>query len=155
MRSKDDLLNDYMRCEAIDMAIVTETWLTNSEMDVIWMESNGFIKDGYQISAVNRIGKEAGGIAVIHRGIINVIKVTQKQHRSFESAHWMTTSYIPNILDFPPYSASQKIINTMLTDDITNYLMDQKASFRNTLICGDFNIHMAQKYKYSMTWWKL
>ena len=78
IRNKDDLLNDYIRCEAIDMAIVTETWLTNSEMDAVWMESNGFVKDGYQISAVNRIDKKGGGIALTHRSNINVIKVDHK-----------------------------------------------------------------------------
>ena len=81
IKNKDDLLNDYMGCEAIDMTIVTETWLTNSEMDSIWMESNGVVKDDYHISAVNRIGKKGGGIALIHRSNINVIKVDQKQHR--------------------------------------------------------------------------
>ena len=35
IKNKEDLLTDYMRCEAIDMAAVTETWLTNSEMDAI------------------------------------------------------------------------------------------------------------------------
>ena len=97
IKNKDDLL---MRCEAIDMAILTETWLTNSGIDTIWIESNGFVKDGYQTSLVNRIGKKGGGIALIHRNNITVIKVDQKQHRSFESVHWMTTigNYSLNIL---------------------------------------------------------
>ena len=73
IRNKDDLVNDYMRCKAIDMEIVKETWLTNSEMDAIWMESNGFVRDDYQDSAVNRIGKKGCGIALIHRSNINVI----------------------------------------------------------------------------------
>ena len=30
IRNKDDPLSEYMRSEAIDIAIVTETWLTNS-----------------------------------------------------------------------------------------------------------------------------
>ena len=136
-----------MRCEATDMAIVTEIWLTNSEMDTICMESNGFIKDDYKMSALNRIGKKGGGIiALIHRSNITVIKVDQKQHRSFESGHWMTTigNYTLNILGLyhPPYSVRQKISNTMFIDDLTDYLTDWMASFRDILICGDFNIHI-------------
>ena len=146
IRNKDDLLNDCMRFEAVDMAIVTETWLTNSEMDAIWIESNGFVNDGYQISLVNRIGKKGEGNALIHRSNIDVIKVDQKQHRSFESAHWMTTigNYTLNILALYhlPYSVRQKIANKMFIDDLTDYLMDLLASFRNILICGDFNIHI-------------
>ena len=38
---------DYLRCEAIYTAVITETWLTDIDMDAIWMESNGFKKDGY------------------------------------------------------------------------------------------------------------
>ena len=95
---------------------------------------------------VNRIGKKEGGIALIHRSNINVIKVDQKQHRSFESAHWMTTiaNYTINILGLyhPSYSARQKITNTVFIDDLADYLMDWLVSFRNILICGDFNIHI-------------
>ena len=65
IRNKDDVLNAYMACEAIDMVIVTEIWLTNSEMDAIWMESNGLVKDGYQITGVNRIGTKGGVINVL------------------------------------------------------------------------------------------
>ena len=36
-----------MRCEAIDVAIATETWLTNIDRDVVWMESNALVKDDY------------------------------------------------------------------------------------------------------------
>ena len=49
IKNKEDLLTDYMRNEAIDMTIATETWLTNHDRDVSWMESNGFVKDGYQV----------------------------------------------------------------------------------------------------------
>ena len=135
-----------MRCEATDMAIVTETWLTNSEMESIWMESNGFVKDYYQISTINRTGRKGGRIALIHRSNINVIKVDQKQNRSFESAHWMMTTgnHTLNILGLyhPPYSVRQKITNTMFIDDLTDYLTDSLASFRNILICGEFNIYI-------------
>ena len=46
IRNKDDILSEYMRSEAIDMAIATETWLTNSVRDVVWLESNKLVKDG-------------------------------------------------------------------------------------------------------------
>ena len=39
-----------MTSEAIDMAITTETWLTNSVRDVVWLESNELVKDAYEIS---------------------------------------------------------------------------------------------------------
>ena len=45
--NKEDMLSDYMRREAIDIAIATETWLTNNDRDVVWLESNGFVRNIY------------------------------------------------------------------------------------------------------------
>ena len=47
IRNKEDRLSDYMRSEAIDVAIATETWLTNNDRNVVCLESNGFVKDEY------------------------------------------------------------------------------------------------------------
>ena len=47
IKNMEDLLTDYMRNEANIMTIATETWLTNHDRDVIWMELNGFVKDVY------------------------------------------------------------------------------------------------------------
>ena len=44
IRNKEDILSDYMKMEAIDIAIATETWLTNNDRDVVWLESNGFLR---------------------------------------------------------------------------------------------------------------
>ena len=46
LRNKDHALSQYMRSEAIDIAIVTETWLTNSDRDMVWLESNELVKGG-------------------------------------------------------------------------------------------------------------
>ena len=81
------------------------------------MELNGFVKDGYQISAINRVGKKGGGLALIYRSNITVTKMDQKQCRSLEAAHWMITigKSTLNILGIyhPPYFISQKITNSM------------------------------------------
>ena len=66
IRNKDDALSEYMRSEAIDIAIATKTWLTNSVRDMVWLESNELVKGGYQISVRNREGKIGGGLAIIY-----------------------------------------------------------------------------------------
>ena len=75
IRNKEDILSDYMRSEAIDMAIATETWLTNNDRDVVWLESNRLVKDGYQISIRNRDGKKGGGLALIYRSNITTTEI--------------------------------------------------------------------------------
>ena len=42
----------------------------------------------------------------------------------------------------PPYSAGQKITHRMFLDDLTEYLTDWMASYRNIIICSDFDIHI-------------
>ena len=145
LRNKEDILSDYMRSEAIDVAIATESWLTNNDRDVVWLELNGFVKDGYQISVRKRVGKKGGGLAIIDRSNITVTEIAQRKQRSFEVAHWMTTisTSTLNILGIyhPPYSVGHKITDAMFLDDLTEYLTDWMASYR-IIICGDFNIHI-------------
>ena len=38
IKNKKDLLSDYLICEAIDIAAITETWLTDSDTDAIWSQ---------------------------------------------------------------------------------------------------------------------
>ena len=135
-----------MRREAVDIAITTETWLTDNDRDLVWLESNGFVRDRNLISTSNRVGGRGGGIAMIFRSNITAAGITQKKLRSFERVHWMTTisTITLNILVIyhPPYSTSQKITNAMFLDDLTEFLTDWMASYRNIIICSDFNIHI-------------
>ena len=104
------------------------------------------MKDGYQISVRNRVGKKEGGLALIYRSNITMTEIAQRKHRSFEDAHWMTTigTSSLNILGIyhPGYSVGQKITNAMFLDDLTEYLTDWMASYRNIITCGDLNIHI-------------
>ena len=143
IRNKEDIVSDYMRREAIDIAIATETWLTNNDRDVVWLESNGFVRDGYLISTSNRVG---GGIAMIFRSNITATEIIQKKMRFFKLAHWMTTigTGTLNILGIyhPPYSTGEKITNAVFLDDLMEFLRDWMASYRNIIMCGDFNLHI-------------
>ena len=42
----------------------------------------------------------------------------------------------------PPYSVGQNITNAMFLDDLTEFLTNWMAYYRNVLICGDFNMHI-------------
>ena len=146
IKNKDDTLSEYMRSEAIDIAMVTETRLTNSDRDMVWLESNELVKDGYQISIRNREGKRGGGLAIIYTENIMVTEITQKKQRSFEVTHWKTTigNSTLNILGIyhPPYSTGQNTTNSVFLDKLTEFLMDWMTSYRNVIICGGFDLHI-------------
>ena len=42
----------------------------------------------------------------------------------------------------PPYSVGQNTTNTVFLDELTEFLMDWMTSYRNVIICGDFNLHI-------------
>ena len=42
----------------------------------------------------------------------------------------------------PPYSMGQKITTTMFLDDLTEFLTDWMATYRNIIVCSDFNMHI-------------
>ena len=112
-----------MSNEAIDVAIATETCLINTDRGVVWLKSNRYVKDGYQISVRNRVGKKGGGLPLIYRSNITTTEIAQRKQRSFEVAHWMKTigTSTLNILGIydPLYSAGQKITNAMFLDGLT------------------------------------
>ena len=99
------------------MAIATETWLSNSVRDVVWLESNELVKDGYQISVRNTEGKRGGGLALIYGSNIIATELAQRKQRCFKVTPWMTTigNSTLNILGIyhPPYSVGQNITNVM------------------------------------------
>ena len=144
IRNKDDILSEYMRSEAIGIVIVTETWLTNSVRDVVWLESIKLVKNGYQINVRNREGERGGGLSLIYGSNIIAKELPQRKQRSFKVTHWMTTlgNSTSNILGIyhPPYSVGHNITNAMFLDDLTEFLTDRMASYRNILIWSDFNM---------------
>ena len=42
----------------------------------------------------------------------------------------------------PPYSVGQKITNIMFLDDLTEFLTHWMVTYRNILVCSDFNMHI-------------
>ena len=86
----------------------------------------------------------------MYRDNITVIEVTQKKQRSFEVTHWKTTlgNSTLNILGIyhPAYSARQNTTNMVFLDELTKFLMDWMTSYRNVIICGDFNLHINNPY---------
>ena len=61
---------DCIRNFGWDLAVITETWLT--EDDQIWIDASELSKYGYKILTKIRIGKRGGGIALIFRLTSNV-----------------------------------------------------------------------------------
>ena len=109
------------------------------------MESNELVKGGYQISVRNREGKRGGGLTLIYGSNIIAKELPQREQRTFKVTHWMTTigNSTLDILGIyhPPYSVGQNITNAMFLDNLTEFRTNWMTSYRNVLICEDFNMH--------------
>ena len=53
IKHKEDLLRNAINDHKIDITIVTETWLQDTDKDTIWVEGSQFNKDGLQIHTCN------------------------------------------------------------------------------------------------------
>ena len=66
--------------------------------------------------------------------------------RSFEYAIWKLTVQSTSItiiaVYHPPYSEKNPITNAMFIDDITEFLAEILSQYQNTVLAGDFNIHV-------------
>ena len=53
IKHKEDLLRNAINDHKIDITIVTETWLQDTDEDTIWVEGSQFNKEGLQIHTCN------------------------------------------------------------------------------------------------------
>ena len=65
IKNKEEFPLESKKDLKLDITIVIETWLQDTDKDGTWIESSEFHSDEYQISVVNRINKRGGGPALI------------------------------------------------------------------------------------------
>ena len=127
-----------------DLAIVTETWLKDS--DNVWVECCELNKDGLKMDVVNRSERPGGGIAIIHKRNIKVKTSKAGNARSFEYAVWKVQfkDITVTILAIyrPPYSDVNRVTVNMFLEDFSKFLPDFITDEQNVIIMGDFNIHI-------------
>ena len=146
IKNKDELITEYLISNNIDACILTETWLTNSDYDKIWLECSEIRQNGYKINNINRKDRKGGGLAIIYKNHHKVNIKNSGTTQSFEYALWTlsTANSRTDILAIyhPPYSEMNPTTNNMFMDEYAELLGDVLAYHRNLLILGDFNIHI-------------
>ena len=138
VKNKDHYIMDCIRNFGWDMAVITETWLT--ENDEIWIDTSELTKYRYKILTKNRIGRKGGGIALIYRLTLNVEWIEQQQNwETFAFGIWSIkckgiTLYIHGI-----YRPLNSDLNQFL-DEIAEYLA-LHINTKYPIFLGEFNIH--------------
>ena len=80
IRNKDELIAEYLISNNSNVCILTETWLTNSNNDKIWLECNEIWQNGYKIGNINRKDRKGGGLAIIYKNYLKVNVEKAVQH---------------------------------------------------------------------------
>ena len=67
IKSKDYFIVSELNDTNVDIAVITETWLKNTEEDQTWLDQSEFQQGNYNTLVQNRPGnKKGGGIAITY-----------------------------------------------------------------------------------------
>ncbi len=92
-KNKDIWLKQELVEQDIDLCVVTETWLRNS--DEQWIEGTELNKDGFKMQNTSRQdGRIGGGITLVYRDVYNIKKIEERHIRTFQSTKWKLTTLI-------------------------------------------------------------
>ena len=144
MKNKDTLLLDHLVNVKLDLCLITETWLSNS--DDVWIATSDIVCNGYKLSNVNRNHRRGGGLALAYKNNLEVRLSLHGQSCSFEYAVWECN--ISNMLltpvgiYHPPYSDMTKVTDAMFLDDLAEFLETTLTTYSNIVVSGDFNLHI-------------
>ena len=91
IKNKDLMLHQHLIEKDIDICIVTETWLGQTDIDKIWYESTVMNRNQFQLFPSNRQGQQEGGIVLVTKTNITTKLLDEGQLNTFQFAKWQLT----------------------------------------------------------------
>ena len=160
IRNKDLPVMALISDHSLDLVVATETWLTDSHNDNIWLEGTCLNKDQLRMLVNNRVGCRGDGIALIYRKEYSVKTIKNGNKSSFQYSIWSVKARNKHLtivgLYHPPHT-SKNPPNSIFIDEIIDLLTEILPANNNHIILGDFNIYIndnedvdAQIYSESM-----
>ena len=139
---EQQVLNEIIKGN-IDVLVITETWLLNTQDDAHWIQASDLNKEPLTCQTYSRVGRRGGGLALVCNSCLKPSLKHSFQSQALETASWMITNKntpicITGVYHPPP---QEGIINSMFIDTIMEYLTDVLSKHKNNVILGDFNIH--------------
>ena len=144
IKKNDQVLLREIIHSNLDIIIVTESWLKDTEVDQNWVQGCDFNRSPFQCHHADRRGKTGGGLMLICKSTMDVKEIQSQNTRSFEHASWSVSINnksltITSIYHPPP---KDRITNSMFIDDVTEHLSEHLINKQNNIILGDFNMHI-------------
>jgi exonuclease III len=148
VRNKTDLIRDIVLEHDIDILSLTETWLTTKDKDDVHIK--GLSLPGYEFHHMPRKGNRGyGGVAVLHKANIKVIKSNVYKADSFENMQikFNTGSRCLDLVTLyrPPPNTKNKLTTTQFFEEFSEFLQERVTSSGDLLMVGDLNFHLDKK----------
>ena len=147
LQNKDDLLLSYILELHLDLCVIVETWLTDSEKTACWLQGAELNKNHLKLLTSNRHGKRSGGLGLLYNTkSILATEIQKDQSSLMEYCFWKihsksTIFYILGIYHTPQNKNSPQHHHKFMIDFAK--LMDTlTVNYNNIIVMGDFNIHI-------------
>ena len=149
-RNKSVELTDYIYVNDVDIMIIVESWLNESD-DVVIGECtpSGYTFLNMPSDSVNR----GGGIALLFKTPLKMlIKQSDSVYDTFEYAHVTNKSNSINfvIVYRPSPSSDNHLTNSMFLREFEQFVIEISLLPGKLILLGDFNVHWDEPTKYDV-----
>ena len=143
IKSKSAALLNYIISSKADLSEFTETWLTSRDVTAkLEIVSPGYSFVHHPCSN-NRTG---GGIDLLYKDTINVMKIDEGEKQSFEFSEWKigTGSFRSRfiVLYRPPYSEKHPVTMGTFLAEFAAFIESIILAPEPLIVAGNFNIHV-------------
>ena len=146
IKNKELVLHGQLIHHDIDICMLTETWLSENDLDITWLQYTVLNKVPYQMLTSNRTGRKGGGVALIVKSHLRVKQIGEGQLRSFQFYKWQVQVHHTSItlvsIYHLPYNNKTKVTNAEFLDEYIDWIAETSANDKNLVISGDYNIHV-------------
>ena len=150
VKNKDHLIVQQLHKTVMDIAVTTETWLKDPDVDKAWLNLSELRQSNYDILLQNRTGpKKGGSIALMYKHQYrNDITLLEKTTSTMEYLicrliHRNKPYHIIGLYHPTPNTNNQMTTSTFI-DEITSLLTERIPNLSNIIILGDLNINTIQ-----------
>ena len=145
VKNKDQLLFQELTDNNIDIGLITETCLKDTQEDEAWVNQSALQQNSYKTWLHNRPNDQHGrGLALIHKNHIPIKEFRKGNTPTIEYGVWKARIHNKTILlagiYHPLPSTTNRTTTGMFIDEITDLLTDTVPKYPNLIILGDFNI---------------
>ena len=146
IKGKERLLLNHINENKMEVFVVTETWLTSDDKDIVLAKVSELNKNNYRLIEVSRIRGRGGALVIVYDSDLDMKLLSNSERNTFEFAIWRVK--IENrpitIIGLHQQPPSNIIVHTnnQFIDNLLDSYESNVAEYRNIMISGHFSLHV-------------